>query len=55
MYFLTNVALEEFSSNMEFVKVGRSCEGKLTKAADFKTSAIARLQSIRKKNLWKDV
>ena len=49
IYSLTNFVLEESDGNAQFLKVCRSCEGKLTKTADFKTSAIATLQSIREK------
>ena len=46
---LTKFELEESDSNAGSLKICRSCEGKLTKSADFQTCAIATLQSIREK------
>lgn len=46
---LTNFELTESDSNAGSLKVCRSCEGKLTKSADFQTCATTTLQSIREK------
>ena len=46
---LTNFELTESDSNAGSLNVCQSCEGKLAKSADFQTSAITMLQSIREK------
>jgi hypothetical protein len=46
---LTTFELDESDSSAGSLKVCRSCEGKLTKSADFQTCAITTLQSIREK------
>ena len=49
IYSLTTLKLEESDNNAQFLKVCRSCEGKLIKSNKFKNSAVATLESIRDK------
>ena len=47
IYSLTNFKLQESDSNAQSLKICRSCEGKLVKSNDFKSCAVATLESIQ--------
>ena len=49
IYSLTGIKVEHFEENAQSLKVCRTCEGKLTKSNQFKSSAISTLENIRER------
>ena len=49
IYSLTGIKVEHFEENAQSLKVCRTCEGKLTKSNQFKSSAISILKTIRER------
>lgn len=49
IYSLTGIKVEHFDENAQSLKVCRTCEGKLTKSNQFKSSATSTLETIRER------
>ena len=49
IYSLTSLNIQESDNNAQYLKVCRSCEGKLVKAYEFKGCALSTLEAIREK------
>ena len=47
---ITSLDVKESDSNAQFLKVCRSCKGKLVKASEFKNCIVATLSTINEKN-----
>ena len=49
IYSLTGIKVEQHEENAQSLKVCRTCEGKLTKSNQFKSSATSTLETIRER------